>query len=125
MHLMIFFWRLYDIIDQNARDGYFSRVQSAFLSNVFHLRDNDASGIFRGCRQVHGFEQDAFFFYGKIACFVCGCAADQGCLQGRSLVIQVFFAADVYDFHKVFACQSVHFAALHPWICECVKPDMG
>ena len=100
----------HDVIDHDAGNLDFARVQGAALGNAFDLNDDDATRVVRGTGDRDGFQGQRFLFHRHVAIGVGGGAAQEGNMDRIGLVKEVFLAADLHQLDDVFLGRAVDLA---------------
>ena len=117
-----------DAIHQDPRNLHLTAVQGPPVRYPFHLDNNKAAGIL--CRHGHGqgLQGQGLLFHGNVTVHVRCCPPDNGGIDGKCLVEQIFLTTDPDQFNDVpsfLKCFLIQLTAVNPGINEGSQPHAG
>ena len=112
-------------IDERAGHLHQARVQRAGLGDALNLRDHDAARIARGHRHRQVVQRERFALHGDIAVGIGGGAADEGHIDGKSLVEEPLLAVDLHHADDVLGGRRIDLATVQARIDEGAQADLG
>ena len=122
---MVFRFRHDYIVDENTRYFHPPAIKATSLGDVSYLGYYHAATVFDGCGEGHRFEVQRLMSHHHVALFIRGCAADDGHIDGKGLVIEIFFPIKFDKSHQFIFGNLRYPATLQARVNICAQAHLG